>query len=604
MLDISNVVRISTMTANAGLSNANTSALALVTHDKPLFGNYGDFRVYLDSISVAKDFGASSRAAAIANTVFSQVPNITSSGGYLIIIPLLGEGSESPAVILTTGWDFSNGLPNSYIDFLVSGTNANATLPATGADLGAIQTAFNESLNQYGIQVTVTGDILSAIVMFSTTAVGSNASLAVQASNYTDLPDIAAQQGIIGLTATGANGVPEPAVLTIPNLNLSVLQDEASMLGVNISGQQNSISLTSLDVTDINSIASDLNSAINSYGLSVAITGTLTAATVTFTTTNTGKATSLALFDTGSGLQELTDVFGTPPAVYGKDNTPEQLKEAILRTIEKVYYFGIMFDEISDLPYTVSRLKEVAQLVQSLDKILFVSTNIRDRVTDNYQSIADGGFSHTRCLYYGGSMDDAITFQAAYASLAMSVNFSRENSAITMNGKVLNGIAADKKVDQTFFFALKAAGTDLYGDFGVPRVMSNGANEFYDDVLNILAMKLTLQIETFNALTATPNKIPQTEIGMNFLKSNIRQVLEKFVRAGVVAPGAWNSSTTYGSAEKHVASIKQLGYWVYSTPLSQQSHTERSQRLASPIYIAVKFAGAIHTVDLVFYVEV
>jgi hypothetical protein len=225
-------------------------------------------------------------------------------------------------------------------------------------------------------------------------------------------------------------------------------------------------------------------------------------------------------------------------------------------------------------------------------------------VTDNYQSIAGGGFTHARCLFYGGSMLDCLTFQAAYASRAMSVNYNNENSAITMNGKALKGIAADKAVDQTFFNTLKTAGTDFYGDFGVPKVISNGANGFYDDIVNTLALQLAVQIETFNALMSTPTKISQTEDGMNYLKTNARQVLEKFVRAGVLAPGEWNSSDTFGSPEKHTASIRQMGYWVYSTPLALQAQTERRQRIAPGIYMAVKFAGAFHSADLVLFVEV
>jgi len=492
MLDISNVVRITVLSAGAKLANANTSALALVTHDKPLFPNYGDFRVYMDATGVAKDFGSNSKAAKMASAVFSQTPNVKSGGGYLIVIPLKGDSSSVPAQILLQSRNISE-LPSEFtITFNVNGETQN--IIASDLDKTTLQT-FEASLNQYlnpiGVNAALSGELNSADIRFATSALGSNASLTIVATENSAYADAAVMLNAVGQSATGVDG---------------------------------------------------------------------------------GE---------------------------------EQLKEAILRSMEKVYFFGVMFDEIIDLPYSQSRLKEVSQLIQGLDKTLFVTTNIRARVTDNFQAVADGGFTHTRCLFHGDSFDDALIFQAAYAGRALSVNYSLENSAITMNGKTLSGIGADKSIDQTFFNTLRTAGTDFYGDFGIPKVISNGANKFYDDVANLLALKLNLQIGRFNSVMSTPTKIPQTEDGMGFLKSNDRQVLEKFRRAGVIAAGnEWNSETTYGDPEMHRASIRQLGYWIYSTPLALQEQSEREQRIAAATYFAVKFAGAVHTSDLVLFVEV
>jgi hypothetical protein len=487
MLNIANIVRITTLAAGAKLANANTSALALVTHSKPISPNYGDYRIYLDALGVAKDFGTDSMAAKMANAVFSQVPNITSGGGYLVVIPLQGHVPAAPAVITLQGKNFEN------------------------------------------------------------------------------LPD-------------------------------------KSAITLNVNGETKTLMLENLDKTTLRTLENSMNGFFRLAGVKVSLGGELKSASVTLSTSSIGKDASLTIVATPDNtLPDLLDAVGQTAS--GADNGEEQLKEAILRTIEKTYYFGAMFDEISDLPYSTSRLKETAQLMQSLDKILFVATNLKDRVTDNFQAIADGGFTHTRCLFHGGSMEDSLIFQAAYASRAMSVNYSQENSAITMNGKALSGIAADGSIDQTFYNTLAGAGTDIYGDFGVPKVISNGANGFYDDIVNTLALKLNLQVETFNVLMSAPTKIAQTEDGMNFVKANLRQVLEKFVRAGVLAPGEWNSSTTYGNPEKHVASIRQLGYWVYSTPLAQQPQTDREKRIAAGTYIAVKFAGAFHSADLVLFVE-
>jgi len=490
MLDINNVVRITTLLPGARLGNANTSALALVTHDDPLFPNFGEFRVYKNPKGVAADFGANSRAAKMANIAFAQVPNLTSGNGYLIVIPLLGNVPDAPAVI-TLGTANLINLPKELaITLNVSGETQ--TLIMTDIDnttTTTLQNTLNRFLNTVGVVANVSGNINSADITLTTTAVGANASLSIIAAQNSDYSDLAALLDAIGLGAIGAN------------------------------------------------------------------------------------------------------------------NGEEQLKEAILRTIDKVFYFAVMFDEISDLPYSNSRFKEVAQLMQALDKLLFVCTNLRARVTDNFQAIADGNFTHTRCLFYGGTMEDALLFMAAYASRALSVNYNLANSALTMNLKTLTGIGADKSIDQTFYDTLQKAGVDFYGDFGVAKVISNGANGFYDDVANILALKLDVQVDRFNSLGTTPTKIKQTDEGMDFLNANTRKVLQKYVDAGVLAPGAWNSSTFYGNQEKHIASIRQLGYWVYSPPVAEQSQAEREKRITPPTYIAAKAGGAFHESDVVILWE-
>jgi len=493
MLDISNIVRITVLEAGASLANANTSALALITHSNPVVPNFGDYRVYLSPEGVAKDFGAGSSVAKRANAVFSQSPNITSGGGYLIVIPLLGNADAAPAVINLSSRNLSD-LPTELVmSFSVNGeTKTIQVFKENALDASTLrnfEASFNKLLNAIGVQADLSGSLASANIRFSTVGVGGNRSLNIIATPNPTVGDLAVLLGAVGQSATGA------------------------------------------------------------------------------------------------------------------DNGEEQFKEAILRAMEKVYFFGVMFDEIVDERYSESRFKEVAQLMQGLKKLSFTATNIRDRVTDNFQAIADGGFTHTRCLFHGGSPEDALTFMAAYASRAMSVNYNAENSALTMNLKSLSGVDKDD-IDQTFYGTLQTAGTDFYANFGVSKVISNGANKFCDDVMNLLALELSIQVDLFNTLGTAPTKIKQTEEGMNFVKSNLRQVLEKFVRAGVLAPGEWNGSETYGNAEKHKASIRQLGYWIYSLPIARQSQADRSKRVAPALQVAVKFAGALHSFDVVLFAEV
>ena len=86
-LDIGNVVRVTILSALRGLANVNTSALAIITDEAPIPGDFGVSRVYLNAEGVAQDFGSNSETFDLAETIFSQSPNILTGGGYLVVIP-------------------------------------------------------------------------------------------------------------------------------------------------------------------------------------------------------------------------------------------------------------------------------------------------------------------------------------------------------------------------------------------------------------------------------------------------------------------------------------------------------------------------------------
>lgn len=94
-LSLLNVVNISVSAAQAGIGAYNTSNLALFSRETPGggFGTDG-FKIYLDPTEVVTDFGSGSITAQMANSVFSQNPNILGGNGYLVVIPFLVGVSE------------------------------------------------------------------------------------------------------------------------------------------------------------------------------------------------------------------------------------------------------------------------------------------------------------------------------------------------------------------------------------------------------------------------------------------------------------------------------------------------------------------------------
>ena len=107
----------------------------------------------------------------------------------------------------------------------------------------------------------------------------------------------------------------------------------------------------------------------------------------------------------------------------------------------------------------------------------------------------------------------------------------------------------------------------------------------------------------FNYLATTNTKIPQTEGGMDGLKGAYRNVCQQAVANQFAAPGSWNSGTTFGNQAQLLLNVSQFGYYIYSTPISQQSQTDRSNRVAPLVSIALKLAGAIQSSTVVVYIN-
>jgi hypothetical protein len=290
----------------------------------------------------------------------------------------------------------------------------------------------------------------------------------------------------------------------------------------------------------------------------------------------------------------------TATNVAGTNSSGETVLQAIARLDGSVGCVGVMTSlDLEDAVVTAT-----ANAIQSMDKLFFhhfaSPTDIAGFATANKAA----GNKKTRPLLHTNSIAAANLYKAAYAGRALSVNFSGSFTAQTMNLKQLATIQPGDGITQTLYEAAKVAGIDIYVSYdGVPSVLSTGGNDFFDNQYCDLALKFALQTGGFNYLRQTNTKVPQTEKGMDGLKSAYAQVMERFIRNGSVAPGQWTSSETFGDPVIFNNNILTRGYYIYSLPIVQQAATEREQRIAPLCQIAVKRAGAIHSDDVIVLIN-
>lgn len=284
----------------------------------------------------------------------------------------------------------------------------------------------------------------------------------------------------------------------------------------------------------------------------------------------------------------------------------ESLSDALNRVKAQIYFGGWMTNKKAEAEEVIA----AAQLNETLESIyLLGSGDAADFTAETglFDKVSKLSLSRTKLLYYGDStenLDNMRGFVSAYAGRGFSVNFAAQNSTITMNLKDLVGVSPDSTVTEAIYQNAEQLGVDMYVAYnGLPKIVSNGNPLYFDDIYNRLWFELTMRVELFNALATTSTKIPQTETGMNNLKSAARAVCQRGVYNGFMAPGTWNGTDTFGDQDDFYRNIEDFGFYVYSAPVSQQSQSERETRVAPVVQVACKQAGAIHKMNLIINFE-
>ena len=162
--------------------------------------------------------------------------------------------------------------------------------------------------------------------------------------------------------------------------------------------------------------------------------------------------------------------------------------------------------------------------------VFSTSAHLEVDITNPVWEIKLAGQTNYRMLYdKTGNRNLAV----GYMARTHTVLFTGENTAITMNLKELKSVVA-QDYSQTEISKAKKVGLDLYTIFKetVPKLLTSGANDFTDNVYNLLAYVDAVQTDAFNILGTTGTKIPQTTAGLNTILDGLEKTSSRLIVTG------------------------------------------------------------------------
>jgi hypothetical protein len=389
-----------------------------------------------------------------------------------------------------------------------------------------------------------------------------------------------------GILTTAEQAMANWTSITAGSFKISIDGVEQSVTGLDFSA-----------ATNLNGVASEINTVLT--GATAAWDGSrfvITSAT-TGASSSVGYASAAASGADISAQLKLTSATALVPVPGYAAETPVECATA-LANLSGMWY-GLTF-AASTMP-TDDQAVDVAAFIQgaSITRI-FGFTETDTRVLD--AAWTTDMASRLKALNYTRSFVTYSANKYAVASMfgrAFSVNFSANRSTITLMYKQEPGVVAEL-LTETQAQTLKAKRCNVFvqyqNDTAIIQYGVMSGQAYFDEIHGLDWFTDALQTALYNLLYQSKTKIPQTDAGQNQLVNTASNVCAEAINNGLVAPGQWNADG-FGQLER--GQFLTEGFYIYTQPMALQDQSIREQRIAPPIQIALKLAGAIHEIDAI-----
>ena len=275
---------------------------------------------------------------------------------------------------------------------------------------------------------------------------------------------------------------------------------------------------------------------------------------------------------------------------------PESLADVVGELLDYTTWYGLF---IADT-HTTEEALAVSALIEAASPTRIVAWTSQD--ANEIVSGSETLGSKLKALGYNRSI---VMYSSATPYAAMSllgrmatVNFEGSNTAITLKFKQCPGVVAEN-LTASQYAVLKGNNVNVFAAFqNDTSILQEGvcsSGWFIDEVHGLDWLQNRVETDLWNLLYTSATKVGQDEAGITQLVATVTKSLTQGVRNHLLAPGVWNGDS-FGALT--TGDTLSSGFYVYITPLSEQSQSDREARKAPPIQIAAKLAGAIHFCDV------
>lgn len=371
---------------------------------------------------------------------------------------------------------------------------------------------------------------------------------------------------------------------------------------INVGGVDKAVSGIDLSAqTNLNGVATQINTALTAA--TAGVTCTWDGDQFQFTTTATGDAATIGYLSApASGTDMSAQLKGTAAtgAVVSDGIAAEAPVDAVARMVDLSSLWYGLFINGASAP-TDDQHEAVANFVEGLDLermygATITSTGVLDAaITNDLASRLKALKLNKTFTQYSANINAACSMFGR----AFSVNFSANRSTITLMYKQEPGIAAEN-LTETQAVTLKNKNCNVFvnynNDTAIIQYGKMASGAYFDEIHGLAWFRDALQNSEYNLLYQSKTKVPQTDDGQNQLMTVAASVCDEAVNNGLVAPGTWNAD---GFGQLSRGDYLDTGYYIFSSPIALQDQSQREARVAPPMQIALKLAGAIQELDII-----
>jgi len=361
---------------------------------------------------------------------------------------------------------------------------------------------------------------------------------------------------------------------------------EQSVTGLDFSGE-----------TNLNGVASEINTVLTGATVSWDGSRFIVTSATSGATSELTYASAAATGTDVSGLLKLTSTTALAPISGFDAETPVEAV-AEFANLSGMWY-GLSF-AASAMPNN-EQIVAVGQFVEgaSISRIFGVTetdTRVLDATYTNDLATQFKALNYKRtCVSYSANPYAIVSLMGR----AFSVNFAANRSTITLMYKQSPGIVAERLTEtqaQTLKFKRCNVFVQYQNDTAIIQYGVMSGQAYFDEIHGLDWFADSLQTSLYNLLYQSKTKIPQTDAGQNQLVNGAAGVCQEAINNGLIAPGQWNADG-FGQIDR--GDFLEEGFYIYTPPMAAQDQSIREQRIAPPIQIALKLAGAIHEIDAI-----